>query len=196
MTLRWDHEIISRFIPERASVLDLGCGGGDLLHHLMSTRRVLGQGVELNADSVLDCVRRGVPVIQADLDEGLRGFVDGSFDFVVLERTLQAVHRPLRVLGEMLRVGHIGIVSFPNFGHWRVRSQLILTGRMPVTQHLPHAWWTTPDIHPLTIRDFETWCAREGVRIHSSFAYAGGRSRPLTAVDNLRAEEALYVISR
>lgn len=193
---RWDHEIISRLIPDRASVLDLGCGPGELLCHLMRTRGVFGQGIELDPESVLACVQRGVPVIQADLDEGLRGFADGSFDFVVLEETLQTVRRPLRVLAEMLRVGRTGIISFPNFGHWRVRGQLLLGGRMPVTPHLPHAWWDTPNIHLMTIRDFESWCAEQGVVIHSRFAYAGGRCRPLAAGDNLKAEEALYVISR
>ncbi|MGQ9523785.1 MAG: methionine biosynthesis protein MetW [Armatimonadota bacterium] len=193
---RWDHALILELIPEGASVLDLGCGSGELLASLRDTKHAFVQGVERDMESVLECVSRGVPVIQADLDEGLRGFSDKSFDFVVLEETLQTVYRPGVVVKDMMRVGRKCIVSFPNFGHWRVRLQLFADGRMPVTPILPYTWHSTPNIRLVTIRDFREWCAELGATIEAAYAYLDGQCRPLVDVDNLLAEEALFVLSR
>lgn len=196
MGLRWDHALIARIVPERASVLDLGCGGGGLLRTLMDTRGVTGQGIDSDPACILDCVRNGVPAIQADLDDGLPGFLDRSYDFVVLEKTLQTVRRPLYVLGEMLRVGRTCIVSFPNFGHWRIRSQVLFRGRMPVTPHLPDTWWATKNIHLLTVRDFELCCKDQGISIVARFGHTANGFRTLGVCGNLWAEEVLYVIAK
>ncbi len=193
---RWQDSIIARHIPEGGGVLDLGCGGGELLARLMRERGVRGQGVELDPEAVVACVKRGVPVLQSDLDAGLRGFADRSFDAVILEETLQTLHRPLRILEEMLRVGRVGVVSFPNFGAWRVRLELALAGRMPVTPRLPHRWHNTPNIHLFTIRDFVEWIDAAGVRVARAYALRGEAIAPLAEDDNLQADEALFFLTR
>lgn len=193
---RWQDDHIVREIPRGASALDLGCGEGDLLDRLIRRKGVRGQGVELNPSAVMRCVERGVPVFQTDLDQGLAGFPDQSFDYVVLEETLQTLHRPLKVLGEMLRVGRHGIVSFPNFAWWRVRLALLIEGRMPETERLPYRWYDTPNIHLFTLQDFLDWIARERVTVVRAFAFRDGLVRPLTPDDALNAEEALFFLSR
>lgn len=193
---RWDHQLITSLVADGSTVLDVGCGSGELLGRLIRDKGCRGQGIERDQAAVLACVARGVPVIQRDVDHGLSGFPDAQFDYVVLEETLQVVQRPDVVLREMLRVGRVGIVSFPNFGHWWVRTQLLLEGRMPVTPRLPFSWFGSPNIHVLTIRDFETWCAEEGVTIEQAYACADGDVHPLIPADNVLAEEALFVISR
>ena len=194
--LRWEDRLIEEEIPEGASVLDLGCGDGDLLARLIRNKRVGGQGVELHRESVFRCVEKSVPVLQTDLDEGLSGFRDRSFDYVVLEETLQTLHRPVEVLNEMLRVGRFGIVSFPNFGYWRVRLDLVVRGQMPVTEWLPFRWYDSPNIHLFTLEDFQQWAADHSVTILKGYALAEGEVRPLRATDNLYAEEALLVVER
>jgi len=194
--LRWQDRLIEAIVPHGASVLDLGCGGGELLHRLIEHKHVRGQGVELDPAAVNQCVARDVPVVQADLDEGLRGFADQSFDYVVLEETLQTLHRPVAVLGEMLRVGRRGIVSFPNFGHWRVRLDLAVRGRMPISDRLPYRWHDTPNIHLFTLRDFLDWARQNRVRIVEAHALVDGAHRPLQPQDDLHAEEVLVVVEK
>ena len=181
-------------MPEHAAVLDLGCGDGELLTRLMTRKAICAQGVELNQEAVIRCIERGVPVFHGNLDEGLAGFPDQSFDIVVLEETLQTLHHPLRVLEEMLRVGRRGIVSFPNFAHWRVRAALAAGGRMPVTGALPYRWHDTPNIHLLSIRDFLDWTRENRIRVLEGHVLAAEGVRPLRDNDNLMAEEALFVI--
>jgi methionine biosynthesis protein MetW len=193
---RWQDAVIVETVPEGASVLDLGCGRGELLHALIDTRRVRGQGVERDAEAVIACVERGVPVFQADLDEGLKGWPDGAFDYVVLEETLQTLLRPVEVLGEMLRVGRRGIVSFPNFAYWRVRLDLAVRGRMPVTEWLPYRWYDTPNIHLLTLQDFFDWADSQNVNIIQGAVLCEGEIRPLRPGDNLAADEALLVVEK
>lgn len=193
---RWQDPIIVRAIPRGASVLDLGCGSGELLSALMKRRAVRAQGIELDAHEVMRCIERGVPVFQCDLDQGLAGFADGAFDYVVLEETLQTLRRPLAVLREMLRVGRHGIVSFPNFAWWRVRLSLMLEGRMPETERLPYRWYDTPNIHLFTLRDFLEWAQREGVEILSGYSCTNGTVRLMREDDNLEAEEALLFLRR
>jgi methionine biosynthesis protein MetW len=161
---RYDFELIASWIPERSRVLDLGCGDGVLLAGLAATRGVRGYGIEIAADNVLSSVAHGVNVIQSDLEEGLAAFGDNTFDFVILSQTLQAMHDAESVLTEMLRVGREGIVTFPNFGYWRHRLD-ILGGHMPVSRSLPHAWWNTPNIHLCTVKDFEDLCRKVGAEI-------------------------------
>lgn len=194
--VRWQDALIENEIPDGASVLDLGCGGGELLARLIKDKSVRGQGIEIDADAVVRCVALDVPVLQADLDEGLPDFPAGSFDYVVLEETLQTLRRPIRVLEDMLRVGRYGIVSFPNFAYWRVRLSLALEGCMPITENLPYHWYDTPNIHLFTLQDFLDWAEHAGVRIVRGHALVENRVRPLAADDNLKAAEALLVITR
>ncbi len=186
-------------VPAGARVLDLGCGDGALLEHLIRRRGCDGHGVEVAVEGFDACVARGVPVIQADIDDGLVDFEDGSFDVVVLSQTLQATHRPALVLRELMRVGRRGIVSFPNFGHWRHRLHLLARGRMPVSTALPHAWHETPNIHLCTLRDFERLADDAPLRVLRRVLLdeagrdvtAQARRRP-----NLLAAGAVYELGR
>ena len=162
MTMRPDLGVVAGLVPARSRVLDLGCGDGALLEHLMAEKGCTGQGVEVSTEAIHAAIARGIPVVQADIDEGLPDFSDASFDVVVLSQTLQSVYRPSTVMREMMRVGRRGIVSFPNFGHWQIRAKLLLSGRMPVTRALPNEWHDTPNIRHCTITDFERLVLREG----------------------------------
>lgn len=194
--LRADLAAIAEWIPDRARVLDLGCGDGALLAHLAATRGVRGYGLEIDAEKVTAGIARGVNILQADLDEGLSDFSDGAFDLVVMTQALQALQRPDHALADMLRVGQRAIVTFPNFGHWRVRLAL-LAGRMPVTPSLPDRWFDTPNIHLCTVADFEALCATRGWRVQRrALLKAGQAARGLTLLrPNLLAEVALYELS-
>ncbi|MCW8829392.1 MAG: methionine biosynthesis protein MetW [Gammaproteobacteria bacterium] len=164
--LRPDLEIISQWIEPGSRVLDLGCGNGALLEYLRHERDVDGYGLEINPENVIACVRRGISVIQSDLDAGLSDyFDDNSFDYVVMTQTLQAVHYPSWLLQEMLRVGRQGIVTFPNFGHWKSRLQIALGGHMPISRALPNEWYDTPNIHLCTLKDFEQLCHKLEIEI-------------------------------
>lgn len=191
--LRADLAALSPWIPEGSRILDLGCGDGTLLAHLAASHKVRGYGLEIDPANVRAAVARGVNVIQADLDEGLSDFADGAFDVVVMSQALQALQRPDAVLAEMLRVGHTAIVTFPNFGHWRVRTAL-LAGRMPVTPSLPDRWFDTPNIHLCTVADFEALCKARGWTV-SRRALLDRRHRGGLAIrllPNLFCEQALY----
>ena len=191
---RWDHEVIKEIITPGARVLDLGCGSGELLERLIRLKGVRGQGIEIDPEKVYECVGRGVSVFQADLDQGLPGWPDNSFDFVILEETLQTVHEPVKVLSEMIRVGKRGIISFPNFGYWRVRLELGLGGKMPVIESLPYPWYQTPNIHLCSLEDFMAWAREARVEIIDSHVLSEGDVRPLREDDNLFAEEVLFVV--
>jgi methionine biosynthesis protein MetW len=194
---RWQDQVILDEVPRGASVLDLGCGEGELLSQLIQRLAVRGQGVELDPLAVLKSIDRGVPVLNIDLDQGLVDFADQSFDYVILESTLQTLKNPLAVLREMLRVGRRGIVAFPNFGHWRVRFDLAVRGRMPVTPGLPYGWHDTPNIHLFTLGDFLDWCLAGGVAVKRSFGLVEGRVQAgLSPTDNLVVEEALIFLER
>ena len=170
---RYDYQLISSWIPERSRVLDLGCGDGELLAGLIATRGVTGYGIEIDPARVLASVKHGVNVIQDDLESGLAQFAENSFDFVILSQTLQAMHNVEGVMREMLRVGREGIVTFPNFGYWRHRLD-VLQGRMPVSRELPHTWYDTPNIHLCTVKDFEDLCAKLGAEILDERVISGG----------------------
>lgn len=189
----WQHTFIAGEIPPGVSVLDLGCGEGGLLAWLSEEKSVRVQGVELEADKVAACVEKGIPVIQTDLDLGLKVFPDKSFDYVILEETLQTLRRPDVIISEMRRVGRRGIVTFPNFGFWRVRLDLAVRGRMPVTGWLPYRWHQTPNIHLFSIRDFIDYAGETGMNLIRIHVLESGVSRPFRQGDNLYAEEALVV---
>jgi len=187
--LRDDLRQIAAWIADGASVLDLGCGDGTLMAYLRDSRAARVYGVEISDDSVLACVRRGVSVIQADLESGLRMFPDRMFDTVVLSQTLQAMRQTEAVLREMARVGRQGIVSFPNFGHWKHLVSLI-GGRMPVSPQMPYQWYDTPNVHLCTPKDFEILAARLGLAITGRALLSAGQ--PVALWPHLRAKLAVY----
>ena len=197
--MRADLDLVAQMIAPGSRVLDLGCGDGDLLAELLASRGCRGQGVEVSREALHACVERGVPVVEADIDRGLPEFEDGAFDVVVLSQTLQAVRRPALALREVTRVGRLGIVSFPNFGHWRLRAQLLVRGRMPVTRTLPYRWHETPNVHLCTIRDFESLARAEGLTLlDRRLLDAGGGPAPARAArrPNLLAAGAAYLLRR
>ena len=188
-TLRIDLQQIADWVRPESRVLDLGCGDGALLAHLREHKQCRGYGVEISDDQVAECVRSGINVIQANLDAGLRMFADAMFDTVVLSQTLQAMHNAEGILREMARVARQGVVSFPNFGHWK-HAVSLLGGRMPVTRHIPYQWYDTPNIHLCTLKDFEVLAVKLGLNITGRALFANG-SR-VTALPALRAALAVY----
>ena len=188
-TVRRDFKRIANWVDTDSRVLDLGCGDGDLLDYLHAVKQTKGVGVEINDERVIACVKRGVNVIQQNLDEGLAMFGDQQFDTVVLSQTLQAVHQTEHVLLEMVRVARTGVVSFPNFGYWP-HGWSILRGRMPVTGQMPYAWYDTPNIHLCTLKDFEDLCHKLGLRILERVTF--GPDKQVTWLASWRATLALY----
>ncbi len=186
---RADYATIGGWVPEGARVLDLGCGDGALLAYLAAKRQATGYGIEIDDKGVLASVRNGTNVVQSDLERGLAGFEDAAFDVVILSQTLQAMRRIEAIVAEMLRVGREAIVTFPNFGHWSHRLQ-IMRGRMPVSSSLPYQWYDTPNIHLCTVADFDAFLARRGHRIVDRVVLAGGR--PVKILPNLTGELAIY----
>ena len=184
---------IAQLVPEGARVLDLGCGDGAMLDHLQRTRGCTGYGVEIDDANVLACVKRGVNVIQLNLDEGLAMFGDASFDVVLQIDTLQHLRNAEVMLRETARVGKVGIVAFPNFAHWPNRLS-ILRGRMPVTRRLPYQWYDTPNIRVGTHADLEVLAARNGLRVLDSFGLRDGRT--VRWLPNLRAGTSVYKLAR
>jgi methionine biosynthesis protein MetW len=177
-TIRLDQRLIAEMVAPGSRVLDIGCGDGALIDHLSRTRGCDARGIEIDMAEVTHAVAHGLPVMQGDADLDLSQYPDGAFDYVVLSRTLQAVERPAEVLRQMLRIGTRAVVSFPNFGHWQVRWQLLWGGRMPVTSVWDRPWHETPNIHPCTIRDFFRLCAEQGYVVERWLAVddAGQRS--------------------
>lgn len=173
---RRDFAAIARWIAPGAKVLDLGCGDGALLGYLRDTQNVRGYGVERDDANVLACIQNGINVIQMNLEEGLAGFEDHSFDVVILSQTLQAVYQTERIVLEMLRVGKEAVVTFPNFGYWKHRLQLVIGGRMPVSENLPYQWYDTPNVHLCTISDFDAFCRSHGIHIRERLVLTEGRT--------------------
>ena len=163
--MRADLEIIKPWFTPGSRVLDLGCGDGELLHDLQQSLSINGLGLEIDPDNITACIARGVNVIEKNIDEGLASIKDNTFDTVVMTQALQVMHRPDKTVEEMLRIGKEGIVTFPNFAHWRARFYLALRGKMPVSKFLSYEWYDTPNIHFFTFKDFERLCIDRNIRI-------------------------------
>ena len=191
---REDFAIIGDIVEPNSKVLDLGCGEGELLEWLAENKGVEARGVEISAGKVQRAIARGVSAYQGDIDEVLEDYSDHAFDYVILSQTLQETRNPLRVLREMLRVGRAAIVAFPNFGHWSVRLSLLLTGRAPKTHLFPYEWYDSPNIHFLTVHDFDQLARREGFAVERCYFIAGRRR--ITLFPNLLAEEAVYLVKK
>jgi methionine biosynthesis protein MetW len=190
---RPDFAAIAAWIPQGASVLDLGCGDGSLLRYLQDTRKTRGYGVEIDDLNIVACIRNGVNVIQNDLDTGLSSFESDTFDYVILSQTLQATRHTEALMQEILRVGREGVVSFPNFGYWRGRIKVLL-GNMPVSTELPYQWYDTPNVHLCTLDDFEAFCAGKGVQILDRRVMTGDSEVRL--LPNLLGSTAVYRVRR
>jgi methionine biosynthesis protein MetW len=190
---RQDFAIIADWVKLGSKVLDLGCGDGSLLYFLQGSLDVRGYGVEKDDANWLACMGTGINVIQMDLEAGLSGFEAQSFDTVILSQTLQAMHHTEGIVQEMLRVGHEAIVTFPNFGYWRHRMQVI-AGQMPVSENLPYQWYDTPNVHLCTINDFERFCAEHNIRIEERRVLTDGE--PISVMPNLMGSLAMYRLQR
>ena len=200
IALRPDLAAIAAMIPPSTRVLDIGCGDGALLEYLLRVKGVDGRGLELSQQNVNHCVARGLSVVQGDADTDLTEYPSGVFDIVILSQTIQTTRRPRFVLEELLRIGKRTIVSFPNFGHWRVRVSLAARGRMPVTKALGHEWHDTPNIHLCTIADFLALANEVGARIEKAWALHDGKGtkpmRPTAWRPNLFAQGAIFLLAK
>lgn len=197
--LRLNYSIITNIIDDGAKVLDLGCGDGTLLAMLIKEKGVNGLGIEIDQNAVISSLEKGLSIIQGDIDEGLKGFGDNEYDWVILNQTLQSTEKPDYVIQEMLRVGKRAVVSFPNFAYWKIRFYLFFTGHMPKSKILPFEWYDTPNIHLLTINDFYHFCKEHDIKILKSvyMTKANVKTNFLTRMfSNFFTEEVIFVISK
>lgn len=198
--MRFDLQIIASWIEPGSKVLDLGCGEGDLLHFLQEDKRVLGTGIEIVEAKVARCIERGLSVLQGDINEEVLDYEDDAFDYVILSQTLQQVYEPAKLIQSLLRIGRKGIVSFPNFGHWSIRLQLLVRGHAPITKQLPYEWYDTPNIRVITIKDFRRFSKRVGFKILKEVAINTDqydrRGGIVKFLPNLRATYGIFLIGR
>lgn len=199
LRLRLGYSIITDMIEKGAKVLDLGCGNGNLLAKLIEEKGVKGLGIEINQDSAISAMQKGLSVIQGDIDEGLKGFSNKEYDWVILNQTLQSTEKPDYVVDEMLRVGKKVVVSFPNFAYWKVRFYLFFFGKMPKSKALPFEWYDTPNIHLMTVNDFYEFCKKRHIKILKSVFMTNAtikRNPVIKRFSNFFAEEVIFVISK
>ena len=194
-----NYDIIAKLVDRDSKIIDLGSGDGTLFKKLVDEKNVTGVGVEINQDMVIKAIEKGLSIIQGDLDEGLKRFLDKSFDYAILNQTLQSTEKPDYVVDEMLRVAKSAIVTFPNFGYWRVRFYLFFRGKMPISKSLPYEWYNTPNIHLMTVKDFVKFCKIRNIKIIKSHYVTGKREHRgffTRLFSNFLAEEAIFMISR
>ena len=194
-----NYKVVCDLIENKSRVLDLGCGSGELLELLKKEKQVKGFGVEINQDSLLEALVKGLSVIQGDIDKGLDEFQDNTYDYAILNQTLQSTKYPEMIIDEMLRVAKKGIVSFPNFAYWRVRFYLFFKGKMPKSKQLPYEWYDTPNIHLLTIADFFEFCKKRNIKIEKSVYLTRDKSRSgflIKNIANFFSQEVVFVITR
>lgn len=197
--LHVNYKSIVELVEENSKVLDLGSGDGSLLKMLKDIKNVSGKGIEINQNCVIESIQKGVSTIQGDIDEGLMQFSDKEYDYVILNSTLQSTEKPHFVIKEMLRVGKKVVVSFPNFGYWKVRFYLMFKGKMPISKRLPFKWYDTPNIHLLTINDFFEYAKQNDIKILKAMYFNNGKQRKgifVRRISSLFAEEAIFVLSK
>lgn len=198
-TQQLNYEVVTDIIPKNARVLDLGCGDGTLFSKLIKEKNVTGVGVEINKDEVIKALDKGVAVIQGDIDKGLKQFPDKSFDYAILNQTLQSTEKPDLVMDEMLRTAKKAIVSFPNFAYWKVRFYLFFKGKMPKSKSLPYEWYNTPNIHLMTVNDFFEFCKKRNIKILKSVYLTRNKARSgilVRTITNFFSEEVIFVVSK
>jgi len=188
-----ERKVLAGWIEDGASVLDLGCGDGELLAHLISEKHVRAQGIELSEQAITHCVAQGLSVFQQDIDTGLSEYGDDSFDYVILNQTLQQVKKPDFALKEALRVGKEVIVGIPNFAYYKARASIFFHGRVPVTPSLPYQWYDTPNLHFLSLVDFKDYCKKQGITIQCAFYAANNKQVKL--LPNLLAEVGYFLLT-
>ncbi|MDY0350074.1 MAG: methionine biosynthesis protein MetW [Desulfobulbaceae bacterium] len=197
---RFDLQVIASWIDPGSRVLDLGCGNGDLLFFLKQRKGVRGTGIELSEDKTAKCIERGLTVLQGDFQEEVHDYPDLSFDYVVLSQTLQQILVPQELIPELLRIGRRVIVSFPNFGHWLIRMQILFTGHAPITDQLPYEWYDTPNIRVITIKDFKRFLKRTGIRLVREVAinthHHDSQGHIVRRLTNLRATYGIMMLER
>jgi len=198
--MRFDLQIIASWIEPKTKVLDLGCGEGDLLHFLKERKHVCGTGIECAEAKVARCIERGLSVLQGDINKEVLDYPDNTFDYVIVSQTLQQVYEPAELIQSLMRIGRKGIVSFPNFSHWRVRLQLLLTGYAPITKQLPYEWYDTPNIRVITLKDFRKFSNEVGFNILKEVAIkdrnSGKRGNIINAFSTLSATYGIFLIGK
>jgi methionine biosynthesis protein MetW len=198
--MRFDLQIIASWIESGSKVLDLGCGEGELLYFLKKDKQIEGTGIERVESKVARCIEKGLPVIQGDINEEIMDYQDNTFDYVILSQTLQQVYEPSKLIQALLRIGKRGIVSFPNFSHWRVRLQLFVTGYAPITKQLPYEWYDTPNIRVITIKDFRKFSKEVGSKIIKEVAIntqdQDRSGRVITFIPTLFATYGIFLIGK
>ncbi|MFT6153645.1 MAG: methionine biosynthesis protein MetW [Bermanella sp.] len=196
--LRSDLKIIQNWVKPSSRVIDLGCGEGELLSYLKNAKQCKGYGLEINSDSILSCVEKGLNVIEHNLNDGLKHFKNGAMDTVIMTQALQAVSRPDELLDDMLRVGKEAIITFPNFGYWRTRFYLMTKGKMPMSKTLPFNWYDTPNIHMCTFRDFEKLCCEKNLTILNRTVVDKNHKKSLAIRiwPNMLGEFAIYRVTK
>ena len=194
-----DFNVISNMIPTRSSVIDVGCGDGSLLKYLDKNKNINGRGLEIDQDKIRECLAKGISVIQGDADIDLADYPDKSFDYSILTYTLQATKRPKKVLEELVRISNKAIVSFPNFGYWKIRMHLLINGTMPISNELSYSWYETPNLHFCTIFDFIDLCKKTNIKIENKVnlkRHLIQDYKQKSWVDNCFSESGMFLISK